>query len=51
MLINVKMPAIVGILTFINMINTRSESSEAKISIIFQRFSFYRELKFHANLS
>ena len=51
MLINVKMPAIVGILTFINMINTRSESSEAKISIIFQRYSFNRELKFHANLS
>ena len=51
MLINVKMPAIVGILTSNNIINTRSESSEAKISIIFQRFSFYRELKFHDNLS
>ena len=50
MLINIKMPTIVGILTFISMINTTSESSEARIFLIFQHFSFYRELKFHVQL-
>ena len=48
MLIHVKMPTIVGILTFISMINTTSESSKA---FIFQNFSFYEQLKFHAQLS
>ena len=32
-LINVKMPTIVGILTFINMINTTSESMRARKSL------------------
>ena len=36
---NVKMPTIVGILTFISMINTRSESMEAREVFIFQHFS------------
>ena len=39
MLINVKMPAIVGILTFISMINT-SESLKARKVFIIEYFSF-----------
>ena len=34
LLINVKMPTIVGILTFISMINTRSERLEARYFLI-----------------
>ena len=51
MLINVRMPTIVGILTFISMINTTSESFEARNVIIFKHFSFYDQLKFYAQLS
>ena len=51
MLINVKMPTIVGILTFISMINTVNESLKARKVITFQLFSFYAQLKFHAQLS
>ena len=51
MLINVKMPTIVGILTFISMLNTTSESLKARTVGIFQQFSFYEQLKFHAQLS
>ena len=51
MLINVKMPIIVGILTFISMINTTSESFKARTIFSFQHFSFYEQLKFHAQLS
>ena len=43
MVINVKMPTTVGILTFITMINTAS----ARSVIIFQQFNFYEQLKFH----
>ena len=43
LLINVKMPTIVGILTFISMINT-SESLQAK-SIYFQHSSFYEHVE------
>ena len=50
-LINVKMPTIVSILTFISMINTSSESFKARKVLIFQHFSFYEQLKFHAQLS
>ena len=50
LLINVKMPTIVGILTFISRINTTSESLKARI-IVFQHFSFYDQLKFYAQLS
>ena len=39
MLINVKMPTFVGILTFISMMNTTSEF-ESKITLYFQLFSF-----------
>ena len=44
-LINVKMPTIVGILTFISMINTIPESLKARKFFILQHFSFYEELK------
>ena len=48
MLINVKMPTTVGILTFISMIDTTSESLKARKVFIFQHFSFYEQLKFYA---
>ena len=50
MLINIKMPTIVGILTLTSMIITASESSEARKTIIFQHFNMYK-VKFHAQLS
>ena len=50
-LINVKMPIIVGILTFICMINTTSERLKARNFFICPYFSFYEQLKFHAQLS
>ena len=49
MLINIKMPTIVGILTFISRINTTSVL--ANKDFIFQHFSFYEQLKFHAQLN
>ena len=51
LLINVKMPTIVGILTFISMINTTSEGYRARNFFICRHFSFYEELKFRAQLS
>ena len=51
MLINVKMPTIVGILTFMSMRNKTSESLKARKVFIFQRFSFYEQLKFRDRLS
>ena len=50
MLINVKMPTIVGILTFISMINKISESLKARKNNIFQHFIYYEQLKFHTPL-
>ena len=47
LLINVKMPTIVGILTFISRINYRLSWSKPEISIYF----IYEQLKFHAQLS
>ena len=48
MLKNVKMPTIIGFLIFIGMINTAYETFKArKISA----FGFYKQSKFHANLS
>ena len=47
LLINVKMPTIVGILTFISSKNTISKSFKQEI-FFFQYFSFYEQLKFHA---
>ena len=49
--INVKMPTIVGILTFISMINATSERLKARHFYICQYFSVYEHLKFHAQLS
>ena len=51
LLINVKMPTIVGILTFISMINTTSERLRARNVFICQYFSFSEQLKFPAQLS
>ena len=51
MLIHVKMPTIVGILTFISMINTPAASLKARKALKFQHFSFYEQLKVHAQLS
>ena len=51
LLVNVKMPTIVGILTFISMINITSERLKARIFSICFYFSFYEQVKFHAHLS
>ena len=51
MLRNLKMPTIVGILTFVGMINTTSESLKARNIFIFKHFSYFEQLKFHAQLS
>ena len=51
LLINVKMPTIVGILTFISMINTTSERLKAKKFFICLYFTFYEQMKLHAQLS
>ena len=51
LLINVKMPTIVGILTFISRINYRLWRSKPSISIYFGLFGIYEQLKFHAQLS
>ena len=45
------MPTIVGILTFISMINTTSERLKARNFFICRYFSFYEQLKFRAQLS
>ena len=46
MLINVKMPTIVGILTFISMLNETSESLKARKVGLFQQFSFISNWNF-----
>ena len=51
MLINVKMPTIVGISTFISVTNTTSERLKARNLLICQYFSFDEKLKFRAQLS
>ena len=48
---NVKMPTIVGILTFSSMINAASERLEARNFFIYRYFSFYEQLKFRAHLT
>ena len=50
LLINVKMPTIVGILTFMSRINTTSERLKARNFFICLYFSFYEQLKFCAQL-
>ena len=51
MLINDKMPTIVGILTFISRINTTCECFKHVKIVNFQYLTFYEQLKFHAQLS
>ena len=51
LLINVKMPTIVGILTFISMISKTSERFKARRFFNCRYFSFYEESKFRAVLS
>ena len=51
MLINVKMPTIVGILIFISMINTTSESLKVIIIFIYMYFRCTGVLTFHVELS
>ena len=51
LLINVKMPTIVGILTLISMINTTSQWLKARNFLICRYFSFYEQLKLRAQLS
>ena len=46
MLINIKMPTTVGILTFVSVMNTKSESLRARRVFIFQQINFYEQLKF-----
>ena len=49
MLINVKMPTVVGILTFIGRINTVSEFL-SRNDYFFYYCSFYKQLKCHSKL-
>ena len=51
LLINVKMPTIVGILIFFSMINTTAEHLKARKVFTFKHFRFYDQLKCHAQLS
>ena len=51
LLINVKMPTVVGILTFISMINTTYERLKARTFFNCRYFSFYEQLEFRAQLS
>ena len=51
LLINIKMPTIVGILTFISRINYQILRYEPEFSTNFDYFSIYEQLKFHAQLS
>ena len=48
MLINVEMPTIAVILTFISMINITYDGLKARKVFIFQHFRFYEQVKFHA---
>ena len=51
LLLAVKMPTIVGTLTFISLINATSERLKARNFFIWQYFSFYKQLKYRAQLS
>ena len=51
MIINVKMPTIVGILIFMSMINITSKHLKARRVLLLRHFKFYEHLKFHAQLS
>ena len=51
LLINVKMPTVVGILTFMSRINYQILKYKPEFSTHFDYFSIYEQLKFHAQLS
>ena len=51
LLINVIMPTIVGILTFMSRINYEYLSFEPEFFTDFDKFNIYEQLKFHAQLS
>ena len=51
LLIKVKMPTLVGILTFISMVNTTYERLKARNFFSCRYFSFYEQLKIRAQLS
>ena len=51
MLINVKMPTIVGILKCMSMMNTTCARLKSSAVIILQHLNFHEQLKFHAQLS
>ena len=51
LLINVKMPTIVGILTFMSKINYLFLSFESEFSTNFYYFNIHKQLKVHAQLS
>ena len=51
LLIYVKMPTIDGILIFISMINTASESFKARSFFKLHNFTLIEQLKFHAYLN
>ena len=51
LLINVKMPTIVGILTFISMINTTGERLKTRNFFICRYFSVYEQLIFRVQLN
>ena len=51
LLINVKMPTIVGILTFMSMINATFESFKARNIFVFRYFSFCQQVKLRTRLS
>ena len=48
LLINLKMPTMFDILAFISRIDITTDILKAKNIFIFQHFSFYVQLKFHA---
>ena len=49
--LSTKLVLLVGILTFISMINTTSDRLKARNFFICLHFSFYEQLKFRAQLS
>ena len=51
MLMNIEMATIVGILSFIGMINTAYESLKVRKVSTFRHFSVSEQLKSHAQLS
>ena len=51
LLINVKMPTIVGILTFIGRINASYERLKAWNTYLAQCFSFYEQFQFYVQLT